>query len=154
MEISYGRRGGISLQGNEKRISEAAVFKISAIQDKEIQKRYAAECGAEFFPDSFGYSMIEESDGSLMGIAQFDLTGESGYIYTLRPRIGYEDFEAMFILGRATMNFIDLCGNHTCYAAPDAGDARLIRAIGFKPNEKGELFADMTDMFSGNCGNH
>ena len=130
------------------------MFKISAIQDKEIQKKYSEECGAKYVPDSFGYSMIDQTDGSLMGMAQFDIAGESGYIYTLCPRIGYEDFEAMFILGRATMNFIDLCGSHVCYAASDAGDGRLLRAIGFRLTEKGELFADMTDMFSGKCGEH
>ena len=130
------------------------MFKISAIQDKELQKKYAEECGAEFFHDAFGYSMINEEDGSLMAMAQFDITGPAGYIYTLSPKIGYEDFEAMFILGRSTMNFIDLCGAHSCYAAKDAGDERLIRAIGFRENENGEYFVDMTNMFSGNCGNH
>ncbi|MBO7304815.1 MAG: hypothetical protein J6V09_06300 [Clostridia bacterium] len=130
------------------------MFKISAIQDKQIQKQYAEACGAEFVPDSFGYSMINQEDGALMGMAQFDINGPSGYIYTLRPRIDYEDFEAMFILGRATMNFIDLCGAHSCYAANNAADERLIRAIGFRRTESGELFADMTDMFSGKCGGH
>ncbi len=86
-----------------------------------------------------------------MGFAQFDITGEAGYIKTLRERMGCSDFEAMFILGRATMNFIDLCGSHTCFAAPDAADERLIRAIGFKLTESGEYFADMTHMFDGHC---
>ncbi|MBE6644715.1 MAG: hypothetical protein E7612_04960 [Ruminococcaceae bacterium] len=127
------------------------MFKIAAIQDKEVQKKYAEECGAEFCPDLFAYSMINQETGELMGIAQFDISGESGYIKTLKTKIGYSDFEAMFILGRATMNFIDLCGNHSCYAAKNAGEERLLRAIGFKQNESGEYFADMTHMFDGHC---
>ena len=127
------------------------MFKISAIQDKELQKKYAEDCGAEFCPDLFGYSMINQENGELMGMAQFDISGESGYIKTLREKIGYSDFEAMFILGRATMNFIDLCGNHSCCAAADAGEERLLRAIGFRRQENGEYFADMTHMFDGSC---
>ena len=98
------------------------MFKISPIQDKELQKKYADECGAQFCPELFAYSMINQESGELMGMSQFDVSGESGYIKTLKPKIGYSDFEAMFILGRATMNFIDLCGNHTCRAAHDAAE--------------------------------
>ena len=130
------------------------MFKISPIQDKELQKKYADECGAEFCPELFAYSMINQDNGELMAIAQFDISGKTGYIRTLRPKIGYSDFEAMFILGRATMNFIDLCGNHSCRAALDAGDERLLRAIGFKLTDEGDYFADMTGMFDGHCDGH
>ena len=60
----------------------------------------------------------------------------------------------MFILGRQTMNFIDSCGAHICYAANDAGDEKLICAIGFNKNQNGEYFVDMTGMFEGKCGCH
>jgi hypothetical protein len=127
------------------------MFKISPIQDKDIQKKYAKDCDAEFCPELFAYSMINQENGELMGFSQFDISGEYGYIRSLRPKHGYSDFEAMFILGRATMNFIDLCGNHKCYAAPDAAEERLLKAIGFKPTEDGKYFADMNGMFDGHC---
>ena len=95
--------------------------------------------------------MRDAESGELMGFAKFDISKDCGYIKTLRPKLGYSDFEAMFILGRATMNFIDLCGNHTCRAASDAAEERLIRAIGFKLSDDGEYFIDMTNMFSGHC---
>ena len=129
------------------------MFKISAIQDKELQKKFAEECGAEFIPDAFAYSMIDNDTGTLMGISQFELLSGEGYIYDLKPRIGYSDFEAMFILGRATMNFIDLCGNHVCKASADAGEERLMKSIGFKLLDN-EYFADMNGMFDGNCSGH
>ena len=130
------------------------MFKIAPIQDKELQKKYAEECGAQFCPDLFAYSMINQENGELMGMSQFDISGESGYIRTLKSKLGYSDFEAMFILGRATMNFIDLCGNHSCYASQDAADERLLRSIGFKLLENGEYFADMSHMFDGHCDGH
>ncbi len=127
------------------------MFKISPIQDKELQKKYAEDCDIEYSAELFAYSMIDQESGKLMGMSQFDISGESGYIDSIKPLIGYSDFEAMFILGRATMNFIDLCGSHTCYANENGADENLLRAIGFKPDGNGRLFADMQKMFSGHC---
>ena len=127
------------------------MFKISPIQDKDLQRKYAKACGAKCHEDLFAYAMIDQESGELMGFSEFDISADCGYIKNLRPRLGYSDFEAMFILGRATMNFIDLCGNHVCRAANDAAEERLIKAIGFKLRDDGEYFADMTDMFSGHC---
>ena len=127
------------------------MFKISPIQDKEIQRKFAEECGAEFCPELFAYSMINQESGELMGMAQFDISSECGYIHTLKNKTGYTDFEAMFILGRATMNFIDMCGTHKCRADKNSAEERLLKAIGFKLQESGEYFADMTGMFDGHC---
>ena len=131
------------------------MFKISPIQDRETQEKFAKECGAEYIEESFGYAMINQDNGELMGMSQFDISDGSGYIHTLRSKIGYSDFEAMFILGRATMNFIDLCGIHTCRADKCAAEERLIKSIGFKFSEEdGSYFADMTGMFDGKCDGH
>ncbi len=127
------------------------MFKISPIQDKELQKKYAAECGVEFCPELLAYSMINHESGELMGMSQFDINSECGYIHSLKAKIGCTDFEAMFILGRATMNFIDMCEVHSCRAKADAAEERLLKSIGFKIQENGEYFADMTGMFDGHC---
>ena len=130
------------------------MFKISPIQEKSIQEEYAKACGADFLPDNFAYSMINNETGELMGFSQFTIESDSGFINDLKPKIGYSDFEAMFILGRATLNFIDLCGVHTCRAKSDAAEETLIKSIGFRPLESGEYFVDMTGMFDGNCSGH
>ncbi|MBR3806374.1 MAG: hypothetical protein IKJ13_06025 [Clostridia bacterium] len=129
------------------------MFKITPTQDKTRQKEICELCGAEFRPDALCYEMIDTGDGHLMGMAQFDL-GKEGYIYDLKEANGLSDFEAMFILGRQTMNFIDSCGAHSCYASPDAGDEKLLHAIGFRKNDGGEYFRDMTGMFDGHCDGH
>ena len=96
--------------------------------------------------------MIDNDSGEIMGFSQFEIKEGCGYIYDLKPRIGYSDNEAMFILGRATMNFIDLCGVHKCKCSADAADPAIIHAIGFKSLEDGEPVCDMTGMFDGHCG--
>ncbi len=127
------------------------MFKISPIQDKNIQKQFAKECLCEYIPEYFAFSMINQDDGSLMGFAQFDILSGCGYLHSLKPRANYSDFEAMFILGRAVMNFIDLCGVHACKASENAADERMLRALGFKDVGDSKFFADMTGMFDGHC---
>ena len=108
------------------------MFKITPIQEKTLQERCATACGTKFIPDSFGYMMSDAETGDLMGFSQFTINSDSGYIYDLKSKIGYSDFEAMFILGRATLNFIDFCDTHTCKASIEAADERLMKCIGFK----------------------
>ena len=127
------------------------MFKISPIQDKNEQKEVATTCGVEFLPDYFGFSMRDNDSGELMGFCQFELNEGEAVISHLVPTKKYAlDYEAMFILGRATMNFIDTCGIHICRANSDTGDHRLLHAIGFKSTSDG-FFADMTGFFDGNC---
>lgn len=123
------------------------MFKISAVQSFDEQIQVAKECGAVARSDFFAYVMRDCETMRIMGFSQFEI-GSEGYISDLRPAIGDDDFEAMFILGRTTMNFIDMCGTHVCKAAKDAGNERLLRAVGFKQND-GNYICDMTGMFDG-----
>ena len=130
------------------------MFKITPINDVNVQKDYAKACGTIYRPGFFGYAMSDAETLEIMGFAQFEIDSAGGYISDLMPRIGLEDFEAMFILGRATMNFIDLCGAHICRASVDAADPRLLHAIGFRNNGDAALYVDMTGMFDGHCDGH
>ena len=98
--------------------------------------------------------MTDDENGELMGISQFEINENGGFISDLREPADRSDYEAMFILGRATMNFIDLCGSHKCYAKKEAGDKKLLHAIGFKTEVNELLYCDMTGMFDGKCSGH
>lgn len=130
------------------------MFRIFPINDKNYQAECASLCGTELNSDYFAYAMTDVDTGDLMGFSQFEITDKGGYISDLKPRLGSSDFEAMFILGRSTMNFIDLCGKHTCYAAEYAAEERLLKAIGFSKDENGRYFVDMTGFFDGHCSGH
>ena len=111
------------------------MFKITPIQDNELAKSYLEACGAYERELCFVYAMTDCESSEIMGIAQFELTGECGYIYDIKEPDKSDDFEAMFILGRQTMNFINSCGLDICRASLDAGNADLIKALGFKEHD-------------------
>ena len=130
------------------------MFKISPIQDLNTQRRYAVLCGTKYIEGYFAYSMTDAKSGELMGFSQFEIGEGSAFLSDLKPLIDTKDFEAMFILGRATMNFIDLCGVHIIKADSDTADNTLLRAIGFKEKDDGYFYADTTGMFEGKCDGH
>ena len=131
------------------------MFKIEPIQDKSRQKELCTLFCIEYSEELFGYYMYDCENGEPMGMSQFEINGEFGYIKDIAEYNGRDDTEAMFILGRQTMNFIDSCGSHICYANESGSDKRLLSSIGFKnKDESGLLYCDMTGMFDGNCGNH
>ncbi len=123
------------------------MFIIKPIQEKSLQERYAKACGISYDPACMAYAA--EVDGVFSGICQFRIRGERGYIRDLVPLPGVSDFEVMFIMGRAAMNFIDLCGVHICECERNAGNPRLLTGIGFRDTGEGCLYADMTHMFDG-----
>ena len=129
------------------------MFKITPVTEFDTQALYAEKCGTTAKQGLFAYSMIDVESGELMAISQFEIDKDYGIIYDLRGVLGLDDFEAMFILGRQTMNFIDLCGVHKCKALKDAGQERLLRAIGFKELND-ELVCNMEGMFDGHCDGH
>ena len=129
------------------------MFKITPIQNKARQEEICALFGVPYRPMAFAYILFDHDSGDVMGMSQFEILTGEGYIYELKEAPDSSDNEAMFILGRQTMNFIDLCGAHLCRASLDAGDTRLMSAIGFKCKD-GEYFADMTGMFDGKCDGH
>ena len=131
------------------------MFKITPVNSPKEQKMLAEAVGCEYRPLYFAYVMRDCETGELMGFSQFEIEADGGYIADLREAPGKNDVEAMFILGRQTMNFIDLMGMHKAYANANGNDERLLHAIGFRKTEDGRLFADMDGMFDGShCSGH
>lgn len=124
------------------------MYKIKPIQTKEEQERICAICNTEYDADMLAYSALEE-DGSIIGVCQFVMRDDAGYIKELVSAPGVDDYEAMYIMGRATLNFIDLCGIKKAYYLGE--DKPLVRAVGFAPDKSGALFVDLTGFFEHKC---
>ena len=130
------------------------MFKITPIQSVTDATSYAAACEVIIKEGCFVYAMTDCESGEIMGISQFELLEGYGYIYDLKEAAGRNDFEAMFILGRQTMNFIDLCGVNVCRADLKAGNESLLKAIGLKKAD-GFYECSTAGMFDGShCAGH
>ena len=133
------------------------MLKVLPVQAKAEQEALCEKCNIEFKPDALAYAA--SVDGDLVGICQFKLTSEGGVLYDLAKVQGHvepaagSDFEAMFVMGRGTLNFIDLCGVHTATFVGSADDG-LLRAIGFSRSEDGAWSINLEGFFTDHCGNH
>ena len=84
------------------------MFKCFPIQSKEEQREICARLGAEFRIDDLAYRVwIDEEEA---GVITFCIKGKKGCLRQICFRKEKEDFEVMFICGRACMNFMDSVG--------------------------------------------
>ncbi len=127
---------------------------IKPITDSTEQIEICGKCGIEYIEGHFAYKAHD--DGTLIACAQFEIGSAGAEIDAIKQVIGtQDDFEAMFILGRAVLNFLDLCGIEKAYfpSVSSESEERLAKAIGFKYVD-GVLEATLTHMFDAKCDGH
>lgn len=127
------------------------MFKITPVGDASEAHALSALANIPYFDGAFYYKMFDMESGDLMGFSAFEIHKDCGELYALYEVEGCDDFEAMFILGRQTLNFIDLCGMHTCRANATYASERMLTAIGFQKHEDGGFFIHLEGMFDGHC---
>ena len=125
------------------------MLEVLPIQDKQEQEALCARCGVVFQPQLLAYKALV--DGELKGICQFTLNSDGGKIIDFANVTDSYEFEPMFVMGRATLNFIDLCGVHTAFFDAACENETLIKAIGFTKNAEGRFEIDLTDFFNEPC---
>ena len=136
------------------------MLEVLPIQSKIEQEAICARCSIPFNADWMAYHAL--TDGMLTGACQFSMDAEGGYIHAIGLISEAEDGqelpneqarkEALFVMGRAALNFIDLCGVHRAFFKDDSfTDEAIIRWIGFKKNENSVWEMDLTDFFSAPC---
>ena len=128
------------------------MIKVTPIQSKEEQKNACELCSVVYDADCLAYGAY--IDDEFVGVCQFKVTKGGGVVRDIRCAEGKHDFETLFIMGRAALNFIDLCGVHNAFFCGDIEtkeDERLIIAIGFKKNADGKYEMDLTNFFEHPC---
>lgn len=99
-------------------------------------------------PDSMCYSALV--DGVLTGACQFRIKGQSGIIVEMSNSGDIDDKEALFVMGRAALNFIDLCDVHEAYYIGNSLDKQTLLRIGFRKTD-GNWYADLSNFFDHPC---
>lgn len=128
------------------------MLKVLPIQSKLRQEEICLKCGVTYNPDMLAYAATV--DDKLAGVCQFRLTSHGGEITDLAPAEDGDSFEALFIMGRGTLNFIDLCGVHSAFYSGKQPDDKLLRAIGFTQDENGVYTINLEGFFTDHCHNH
>ena len=135
------------------------MLEVHPIQNKLEQEALCARCGVAYKVETLAYRA--SVDGELVGICQFSLAG--GKIAriqdlaqtTERREAGTDDREPLFVMGRAALNFCDLCGVHHARFdnSPEEGSREelLLLAIGFCKSPAGIWEMDLTDFFIEPC---
>lgn len=118
---------------------------IKPVQKNE-QENICRACGVGYREREMAYAARE--DEKLLGVCTFYMSGDTGYVTALRCARGVDDFEALFIMGRQTLNFIDLCGVHKAVFLGE--ESRITKAVGFKMTD-GRLFMDLKGFFESPC---
>lgn len=125
------------------------MLEVLPIQDKKEQETIANLCGVPFRTELLAYKALV--DGELRGICQFKMSAEGGSIVDFAHVPEKYEFEPMFVMGRAALNFIDLCGIHRAYFDANCDNETLVKAIGFSRNADGRFEMDLTDFFQEPC---
>lgn len=122
------------------------------IQSKEEQSKLCALCSIPFRPECFAYSQKE--NGEMIAVSQFDIKNDGGVICDLKMKDGLsDDIEALFILGRAVLNFLDLSGIKVCqYSVKDQHDEKMAKMLNFKLIDNKWLI-NLEGLFTGKCHN-
>ena len=125
------------------------MLEVLPIQEKQEQAALCARCQVEFRTELLAYKALV--DGELRGICQFTMNKDGGSIIDFANVPEKYEFEPMFVMGRAALNFIDLCGIHRAYFDAKCDNETLIKAIGFSRNADGRFEMDLTDFFKEPC---
>lgn len=125
------------------------MLEVLPIQDKQEQEALCARCGIPFETELLAYKALV--DGVLKGVCQFTMDQKGGRILHFAHVPGAYEFEPMFVMGRAALNFIDLCGVHTAFFDAEYDNETLIKAVGFCKNAEDRYEMDLTDFFKEPC---
>lgn len=125
------------------------MLEVLPIQSKQEQEALCARCGIPFDSSLLAYRALV--DGELRGVCQFTMNADGGRILGFAAVPEKYEFEPMFVMGRAALNFIDLCGVHRAYFDAPCDNEILIKAIGFSKNAEGRYEMDLTNFFQEPC---
>jgi hypothetical protein len=125
------------------------MLKVLPIQSKAEQEAICERCGVVYNADLLAYAAYV--DDRLCGVCQFKLTDKGGMIYDLAPTVDFVSRDALFVMGRGALNFIDLSGVHNAMFVGKTDDEALLGLIGFKKGEDGAWSVNLEGFFTDHC---
>ena len=127
------------------------MLKIIPVQTKTEQEEICRLFPFAYDAEKFMYAEYE--DEVLIGASQFLLQGTCGELTELALLPGHpDDIGALFIMGRAVLNFMDLCHvPDACCTCVMPENKKLMEMIGFSCGEDGRYTVHLEGFFTEPC---
>ena len=130
------------------------MFVVRPIQDKETQIRVCSELNAEFYDNSLAFFAADLKEDGLnidcfIGICQFYM-GKKGEIIDFTIAEGRENDEAVIVMLRAVMSFMNRCGVSSAFFAENAATEYWLKKSGFV-NKNGTYEIDLDLFYTSPC---
>lgn len=125
------------------------MLEVHPVESKEEQKNICAVCGIKYDADLLCYAAYV--DGVIVGASQFKLSPKAGIVYDIANSKGSDDDNALFVMGRQTLNFIDLCGIHFAEYVGNSENESLLRLIGYRKDSDGRWTMNLEGFFEAPC---
>ena len=127
---------------------------VKPIEEKSEQERFCALCHIPFQTELLAYGAWNDA-GDFTGICQFSMDAAGGHLYHLATPTANDPDDALFVLGRTALNFIDLCSVKLAFFDGDPqGRETLLQRIGFDPDETGRYSISLEGFFDHPCRCH
>ena len=125
------------------------MLKVIPLQEKTKQKEYCDELLIKYDPDEMCYAAFDGED--FRGIALFKIKGDRCVITRIKLPSGVDDHLAEYLLGKAPLNFADLCGiKKAAYLDENKSLARELEFV----EADGEYILNLEGYFESPCHRH
>ena len=123
---------------------------VTPIQKKSAQEAFCKHCGIPFRAELLAYAATNDKN-EFAGMCQFGMNETGGHIWDIVCPDPADPDDARFVMGRAALNFIDLCGVKIAFFDGEGIEDALLRRIGFTPDENGRYTVSLDGFFTHPC---
>ena len=132
------------------------MFEVQPIRSPELQAEVAEKLGGKYIDGTFAFYAAEMEDDFTnvkypIALLQFTLSPEKAVIKSLDIREGSEDDEAVTVLVRAAMSWVNKADVPFIEFDDGATDDEYIRSVSFRRNENGRWSVDLGKFYKSPC---
>ena len=132
------------------------MFQVTPVRSRDLQADMAAALGCPFYENTFAFCAVELSDDAkevrgLIALCQFTYSPEEAVIKSVGVMPGSEEDEAVTVLVRGVMAFLNKAEIPFVYIDEDAAPAEWIKKWLFRRTEDGRLGIDLAKFYRAPC---
>ncbi|MCR4904513.1 MAG: hypothetical protein K6A33_00410 [Clostridiales bacterium] len=114
------------------------MFQVQPVRSRALQAEIAEAVGAPYYDDTFAFYAAELTDDAqsvtaLLGLCQFTYAPNEAVIRSVAAAPGCEEDEAITVMVRAVMAFLNHAEIPLVFIEEDAAEADRIKKWGFRP---------------------